>query len=300
MPCRVWQQFHLQLTPGGDFAYLKKYYKWKLPGGQSGASFGYKNGHNIIAISYSYAADIKNTTAPGGDYPSTYLTCISCHNPHAIISKVTSTSYTGSYRLFEGKGYAPKMIPGLKAFTRDTPIAASPSQHNRSEVSTDTRITYGMRMSEWCMNCHFNTTGHKTCNKVRFSMQVIKKYNSYVKTGDLSGNSETSYTSLVPFEEGINASVLSSHADILSRFKKGPDLSSKVMCLTCHLTHASGFDHIMRWDADSEFIVYEGVYPGTDNESPEAHGRTAAELQQAYYDRPASFFGDHQKSLCNK
>jgi hypothetical protein len=291
----------LQLSPGGDFAYLKKNYTWKLPGGQSGASYGYHHGHNIVAISYGYAPDAKNTIAPGGDYPSTNFTCVSCHDPHAIISKVTSTSYTGSYRLLGGKGYMPKMIPGIKAFTAETPIAVSPSQYNRSEASTDTRIAYGIGMSEWCLNCHPNTGGHKAGNNVHFSSQIVLKYNSYVKTGDLNGNSGASYTSLVPFEEGINdASVLSSHADISGRFKKGPDLNANVMCLTCHRAHASGFDHMMRWDNDAEYIVYESVYPGVDNESPQARGRTVAELQQAYYGRPASFFAVSQRNLCNK
>ncbi len=291
----------LQLSPGGDFAYLKKDYSWKLQGGKTGTSFGYQHGHNIVAGSYGYAPDATKTTAPGGDYPSSYLTCTSCHDPHTIISKVTSTSYTGSYRLLGGTGYAPKMIPGIKAFKTDPPIAVSPIPYNRSEASTDTRIAYGTGMSEWCMNCHTNTTGHKAGNKTRLPQQIIKNYNAYVKAGDLSGNAGSSYTSLVPFEEGISdAYVLSSHANINGHFKKGPDLNSNIMCLTCHRAHASAFNYMMRWDTDSEYIVYQGVYPGTDNESPEARGRTAAELQQAYYGRPASFFGQNQRSYCNK
>jgi hypothetical protein len=88
----------LQLSPGGDFAYLKKNYSWKLPGGKAGTSFGYQHGHNIIAMSYGYVADNTHATAPGGDYPSAELTCTSCHNPHTIIAKVTPTGYTGTYR----------------------------------------------------------------------------------------------------------------------------------------------------------------------------------------------------------
>ncbi len=290
----------LQLSPGGDFAYLKKNYTWKQ-GGKSGSSFGYQHGHNVVARSYGYSSDSTNETAPGGVYPATDFTCISCHDPHTIISKATSTSYTGSYRLLGGIGYMPKMIPGVKEFKAGPPIAVSPSQYNRSEASTDTRIAYGMGMSEWCMNCHANTAGHKAGNKVRLPKQIVKNYNSYVKSGVATGDSGSSYTSLVPFEEGTgDPSVLSSHADISGHFKKGPDLNSNIMCLSCHRAHASGFDHVLRWDTYSEFIVYQGVYPGTDNESPQAHGRTSVELQQAYYGRPASFFGENQRSYCNK
>ena len=291
----------VQLTPGGDFAYLKKDYSWSLPGGETGTSFGYKHGHNVVAQSYGYFSDSTKITAPGGEYPANYLTCTSCHNPHAIISQVTVTSFTGSYRLLGGTGYAPKMIPGVNAFKADTPVAVSPSQYNRTEALTDTRIAYGKGMSEWCMNCHPNVGGHRAGNTVRFPQQIINNYNSYIKTGDASGNSKSSYTSLVPFEEGIgDAYTLSSHADITGQYKNGPDANSNVMCLTCHRAHASAFDHIMRWDTESQYIVYSGIYPGMDNGSQEARGRTASELQQAYYGRPSSSFANGQKSLCGK
>ena len=291
----------LQLSPGGDFAYLKKDYSWKMPGGATGTSLGHQHGHNIEAQGYGYYADNTRMTAPGGDYPTNNFTCTSCHNPHAVISQVTSTSYTGTYRLLGGIGYAPKRIPDIKPFKADSPIAVSPSQYNRSEASTDTRIAYGKGMSEWCLNCHPDVGGHKAGNNFNLSQQVINNYNAYVKTGDSSGDSRTSYTSLVPFEEGIdNAYLLSSHADITGQYKNGPDGNSNVMCLTCHRAHASAFDNMMRWDVKVQYIVHQGVYPGIDNGSPEARGRTVDELQQAYYGRPASVFAIAQKSLCGK
>jgi hypothetical protein len=46
---------------------------------------------------------------------------------------------------------------------------------------------------------------------------IQANYNSYVKTGDMSGSATTSYLSLVPFEEGLsystaNINTLKSHA----------------------------------------------------------------------------------------
>jgi hypothetical protein len=57
-----------------------------------------------------------------------------------------------------------------------------------------------------------------------------------------------------------------------------------------------------RWNMTAEFIIYNDVYPGTDNGSPAqyAQGRTAAETQRAFYDRPKTLFAVYQRGLCNK
>jgi hypothetical protein len=57
-----------------------------------------------------------------------------------------------------------------------------------------------------------------------------------------------------------------------------------------------------RWNMSKEFIVLNGVYPGIDNgtSGEYAQGRTAAETQKAYYDKPVTFFATYQRSLCNK
>ena len=290
----------IQLSPGGDFGYLRKDYSCKSASAVV-VSPGDHHGHNIVAVDYGYAADGTNTTAPGDDYSSSNLTCISCHDPHGIISTVTATGYTGSYRMLAGANYAPKLLPGVKAFKFNPPIVVSPSEYNRSESSTGTRVAYGMGMSEWCRNCHANVTGHKSGNTLRLTQDIANNYNMYIKTNELKGTRDTSYSTLVPFEEGTNdVSILVSHANINGSYMKGPDTFSNVMCLTCHRAHASAFNSMLRWDIESKYIVYQGVYPGTDNQSPEACGRTSEELQKAYYDRPASTFAYNRKSLCNK
>jgi len=109
---------------------------------------------------------------------------------------------------------------------------------------------------------------------------------------------------MVPFEAGT------SDYGLLKRMAKsggsaaaGPGTSSNVMCLSCHRAHASGWDHAMRWNTKSEFLVFNGEYPGVDTSGVPARiagGRTRAETQRAYYERPATRFATYQRSLCNK
>lgn len=295
-----------QLTPGGDFGYLKKNYVRLATEGARLRSPGERHGHNIVAIDFGYEADTTNSAAPGGIYPAGKLSCVSCHDPHG---KIPTDAAGGAYRLLGGKGYEPSSARGM-AFTFDPPVAVAPRDYNRSEAITDTRVAYGKGMSEWCSNCHapieesiFSWYGHPVGNYARFTMDVIYHYNLYVKSGDLSGGNNTSYTSLVPFEEGIDDKIiLAQHAKNDGSYRMGPDYRSTVMCLSCHRAHASAWDHITRWNMDANFVVYKGVYPGTDNGSPQelAGGRTAAETKRAFYDRPSHLYGAYQRNLCNK
>jgi hypothetical protein len=59
-----------QLTPGGDFGWLKKTYNWTGASGPQ-TSRGERHGHNIIAVDYGYTADSTHSSAPGGN-PSPY------------------------------------------------------------------------------------------------------------------------------------------------------------------------------------------------------------------------------------
>jgi hypothetical protein len=204
-----------------------------------------------------------------------------------------------------GRGYKTSTVPGF-VFNFDAPIAISPRDYNRSESMTDTRVAYGSGMSEWCGNCH--TSGcegktHPSGNCANCGIETMANYGGYVKSGDINGRAETSFTSLVAFEEGTNnRSILAQHAQSNGSYTKGAEVGSRVMCLTCHRAHASGWNCMGRWNMDSDFIVYEGRYPGIDNGSPAkyAQGRTAAETQKALYDRPITRFAKYQRSLCNK
>jgi len=290
-----------QLTPGGDFGWLKKSYTWKSPR-ESGSSPGERHGHNIIAVDFGYEADSRLRTSSNGRYPSSELSCISCHDPHGKISK---TPGSGPYRMLGGRGYKTSGVPGV-VFSNEAPVVAAPRDYNRAENATDTRVAYGSGMSEWCGNCHTSGCAGKTHPSGKCAncgRETISNYNAYVKSGNINGRFDTAYTSLIPFEEGTDSlSLLIQHAQTNGSYTKGAESGSNVMCLTCHRAHASGWNSMARWNMETDFIVYRNKYPGTDNGSPPEHaqGRTAAETQWALYDRPSSRFASAQRGLCNK
>ncbi len=329
-------------TPGGDFAWLKKTYTW-LSHGSTATSAGERHGHNIVANDFNYVADSKQTVAPGGSYPASSLSCISCHDPHGkyrrdLSGTIATTgkpiqgsgSYNtsadpnanfsvGVYRLLAGNGYSPDSL-GTNAFVNDSPAAVAPSSYNRTEATTQTRVAYGKGMSEWCANCHTNmhndnypsTSRHPAGNGAKLGA-IANNYTSYVKSGDLTGSIATSYSSLVPFEEGVTDQSIASYTQLKGHALNtdaqlgGPDATnSNVSCLSCHRAHASGWDSMLRFNLDSEFMVGADstgnpVYPGTDSTyTSGASGRTVAETTRAYYDRPATKFAAYQRVLCNK
>jgi hypothetical protein len=326
-----------QLTPGGDFGWLKKTFSWVPgPGLPPISSLGERHGHNIVAADFLYDADSTYSAAPGGTYPSDGLSCISCHDPHGKYRRnfdgsisttwspiIGSGSFASSpapnankavgvYRLLGGKGYLPKSLTGGFAFVNDPPAAVAPDSYNRSEAATQTRVAYGAGMSEWCRNCHpdMHTTTwpgktnllHPAGNGAGLGAVKTANYNAYIKTGDLTGLVNTSYLSLVPFEEGTrDYATLKAHAKSDDSWLVGPDTTAQVTCLTCHRAHASGWDGIMRWNAETIFIENNGSYAQEGQpEQPYGQGRTEAEALRAYYDMPASKFAPSQDTLCNK
>jgi predicted CXXCH cytochrome family protein len=327
-----------QLTPGGDFGWLKKTFSW-IPGPSLPWSYskGDSHGHNIVAADFLYVADSTHSVAPGGTYPADQLSCISCHDPHGKyrrnIDGSISTSWSpiggsgslasspnpgarlsvGAYRLLGGKGYLPRSLISGFTFVNDPPAAVAPDAYNLSEAAAQTRVAYGAGMSEWCRNCHpdMHTPAspgktnllHPAGNSAKLGGIKADNYNKYIRTGNLSGSVNTSYLSLVPFEEGTrDYAALKAHARTDDSWLFGPDsATSEIMCLTCHRAHASGWDGIMRWNAETDYIVYNGLYAQEGQPyQPYGQGRMEAEALRAYYDRPASKFSPNQDSLCNK
>jgi hypothetical protein len=319
-------------TPGGDFAWLTK--SW-TPLAHGATLNGQRLGHNVIAADFGLVQDPDLNVAPGGTYANTNLTCISCHDPHpsariidnagtiakrtmgqAVLpisgsgsygSLPTATEAVGVYRILGGSGYVPKSYSGGPAFTTDPPVAVAPSTYNRKETATETRVAYGKGMSEWCANCHTSIHNdslssafiHPASNQALLtSSNIAANYNAYKKSGDLSGAQATSYTSMVPFEEGTTTiATLTTHAGAGTGSTAGPGTGTEnVMCLSCHRAHATGFRFISRWDNDSEFITAAGAY----NVGTAAGNRNNVEYTAAMYDRPASNYATYQRSLCNK
>ncbi len=179
----------IELTPGGDFGWLKKSYSWSVSGSNYSDN-GDLHGHNIAAndFNYSVGPDWNGKNAPGGAYPASDLTCISCHDPHGTYRRNSDGSITNSpggahiigsgsygsmpasgqavgvYRMLSGKGYLPLYLAGQTAyaFNFPSPAAVSPTVYNQSETGIDyqVRVAYGNDatngggMSDWCRNCH--------------------------------------------------------------------------------------------------------------------------------------------------
>jgi hypothetical protein len=214
-------------------------------------------------------------------------------------------------------GYAPRSAGPVVPFSTSPPVALAPKDYNRSELAADVRVAYGTGMSEWCRNCHgfihdsptpgaFN---HPAGNDARLNAgNALAVYNTYVRSGVLTGLQTTSYTSLVPYEEGtVDRSTLASHAVSDGSVLSGPSTGQEnVMCLSCHRAHATAWDHALRWNnPPSGYIVVGGSWPGTDATGSArldefAQGRTRAETEAAMYGRAASSYSEYQKVLCNK
>lgn len=327
-----------QLTPGGDFGWIKKTFNWLTSAAQPMSySNGDRHGHNIVAADFFYLADSTNIMAPGGIYPANSLSCTSCHDPHGRyrrnfdgtitasgLSIVQSGSFASSpdpsaaksvgvYRLLGGRGYQPKSLIGGYAFVSDPPVAVAPDRPNRAEDVTQTRVAYGSGMSEWCANCHPNIHTpvfpgrrnliHASGSGAKLGVTRMDTYYRYINTGViLSSPSTTPYTSLVPFEEGTtDYTTLKSHAKTDDTYLDGPNTAAQVMCLSCHRAHASGWDGIMRWNADTDFMVSNGFYSQQGQAfQPYGQGRTETEALRAYYNRPTRLFAPNQDTLCHK
>ncbi len=320
--------------PGGDFGWLHKTYIFTVLGAQA-TDLGPAHGHNIIASGYStgYTVDTDNPTAPGGTFPSNQLACTSCHDMHGKGRWLTTGVYaksgqaiwtSGSYGALPSTSSTGELLSTgvyrmLRAgdtvvaatFPATPPVAVANSTYNRSEFFTQTRTAYGSGISDFCGTCHPDmhiTAGiqrHPT-NQI-MSGTVIGNYNSYVKTGNMSGSPTTSYLSLVPFEEGqtyspANINTLKSHAQTDDSNLNGPGsgtvpATATIMCLSCHRAHASGWSSMFRWNKDVATITVAGAYP-TGNDA--GYGRTLIEVSKAYYDYNVTKFASYQRQLCNK
>jgi predicted CXXCH cytochrome family protein len=293
-------------TPGGDFYWINKDFSWL-----DGNIPGERHGHNIVAMDYGYVEDVTNAVAPGGTYQSVNMGCNSCHDPHGVVRKTNtptaeSGSYGGSppggaifgnYRLLGDAGYNGGNQASNYSFIYNAPIAAQNPASMFSESDTS-HVDYGSGMSEWCANCHNDilTSEHQTgsggfshpVNEI-LSNEYIDRYNTYVRTGDLSGIRDTAYLQFVPFERGVtDASLLNPTSTM------GPDTNSGIMCLSCHRAHASAFVYGGRWDLKAQTIADSHPRAGD-------IGVVGNDLTNAYYGRDIlTEFGSGQKAFCDK
>lgn len=281
----------LQLTPGGDFGWLKKTYVFSIRG-TANTDHGERHGHNVVAADFGYAADPTLAAAPGGTYAAANLACSSCHDPHGryrrdagglisttglpifasgsyatSINPTAGVSAVGVYRILGGAGYKPASYQAV-SFTADPPAAVVAGSYNRSEATGgQTLAVYGQNMSEWCANCHgamlsngytsgMNGLAHPAGNSATldkgFNGIISDNYNKYVTSGIMTGTAATAYSSLVPIEFGTaDYSVLKGK----TLATMGADANSNVSCLSCHRAHASGFESMLRFFYLNEFMT---------------------------------------------
>jgi len=308
-----------QMTPGGDFGWLKKTYTWTAHG-RGRSEQGYTHGHNIVADDFNYDVDGRssNITAPGGTFPNANLGCESCHDPHGQYRRTStgaicvpsttvscdpimgSGSYddshapvagaaVGVYRLLGGNGYGPG-FPGV-------PPAVAPGSYNRAEDTTQTRVAYGYAnvpnesssWSSWCGTCHTdmhaNTGAAPFRHKVdsALGVGVSGLYDRYLKTGDMSGDNSKSYLSLVPFAyNGVNGNdygFLAGKATNSTTPLDGPLSGDLVTCFSCHRAHATGWTNAMRWNGESELLTYNNAYPLSTDPDQESFARGRTQLE---------------------
>jgi len=216
----------------------------------------------------------------------------------------------GVYRLLRGD--LSEDGTGGVTFTDPVPAAVVPSSYNRAEDTTDTRVAYGAGMGDFCATCHpdMHVDSGELVHEMNANLgsTIAGNYNDYVGSGDLTGDVSTAYDSLIPFQfdNSTDYAALAALAVNDGTVTTGPAGTDRVMCLSCHRAHATGWEYATRWDNEIELIVVDGEWPGTDAVSTEAalakwaKGRTVAERSRAYNETPATDYATYQRVLCNK
>jgi predicted CXXCH cytochrome family protein len=329
-----------QRTPGGDFGWLKKNYSTVIRGtpyNEDGSTHGHNiiaadKGYvadpvNTVAPGGTYPANqlaCNSCHDNHGKYRRLSSGVIATTGAPIIASGSYATSTTpgyaeppaagtalGVYRLLAGAGYVKSGVaPGFTG----NPAAKTANTYNQTEASNQVRTAYGnattsghVSWGTWCATCHPNM--HSSGNYVHPTDQnlgstIATNYKTYQKSGDMAGDGINGFSSLAPFIEGTgDYAALAGHAKNDNSVLAGPSPTDQVSCLSCHRAHASGWQHALRFNVEGEFMVYNSLYPGTDTTPTVAQfhlGRTAAETQAAYYDRPVTQFASYQRVYCNK
>jgi hypothetical protein len=107
------QSMPQQLTPGGDFSWLKKTMDVVIRGTTAvNGNPGERHGHNIVAVDFGYVADPELVAAPGGTYPADTFGCHSCHDPHGRYRRTAAgTQVTTGLPIFGSGSYTNSADP---------------------------------------------------------------------------------------------------------------------------------------------------------------------------------------------
>jgi hypothetical protein len=330
----------VEMTPGGDFAWLKKTMTF-IVRGSTNTQIGDHKGHSIVAADFGYTPDADVTVAPGGTYPAGNLACSSCHDPHGRYRRdaagaygttglpiFNSGSYTnskdpiasvaavGAYRILGGNGYLPKSMvaSGASAFGTDPMDVVVASTYNRSEASTQTGIAYGKNVAEWCANCHTGmlqgsyTSGmaglrHPAGNDAKLTADIVTNYNAYVSSGIMT-NTGNAFSTLAPFatDTADRTTAVTGLKAVAGTAVRTATVGDNVTCLSCHRAHATAFESMLRFGYSNEFMTAADSANAAIYDSVNGKGTGYSQAQQtnAYYGRPATAFGPNARVFCNK
>lgn len=114
-------------------------------------------------------------------------------------------------------------------------------------------------VAAWCGNCHgrYHNAGNPSFSHPEdraLGGQVQGIYNSYLGSGDYTGDGNDAYNALVPYEDRFSPGTND----------PGPARGgSRVMCLSCHRAHASSAPYAGRWDFNIGTWADEGVASGS-------------------------------------
>ncbi len=218
------------LKPGGDFYYSKT----TSPG--YGKAFGHNPG-GILGLDDSFSAN--GNVAPGGTFPTSQLSCISCHDPHGDPDK------TDGYRLLLYK-------PG--DWTGDNlEVVGVPNSLGGSESQTN-RPRYIGGFSAWCGACHSHPddTGGGFHGSLPTDPDVGNgldwiRHPTDVAMGILASNYGTTPSYLLPIQD--------------TNFNSRVDSGDQVFCLSCHRAHATPYRNALRWDPAAPSTGTAGCNP---------------------------------------
>ena len=318
--------------PGGDFSWLKSATTTTVV---PTSTLNRRGHNIVAADFGYIADTENTTAPGGSGFTAANLNCISCHNPHNQLRRTSDTSNTyvkpaagtnvygiagsgsssnapvatataplGPFRFLRGAGADQAPLSTGYAFAANPPAVMSPNTYNRSEETAQTHVAYGSGMSDWCGNCHsgmniqtgtFGSGGHPHPVNKALGATYAANYNAYKGSGDLTGSN--GYNSLVPVEmDTEDYSLLKAAASSANGGNYlAATATSKVMCLSCHRAHASGFQSMTRFNVAGNTTAANG----TDYVMATGMTNTTQALA-AYYKQPATQFSANTKTLCNK
>ncbi len=243
----VWGTNPLSPPPehgAGNFVFLQEDNINDAPDGAQHPLAGFYAGHSVIAPSRNAGVDPAHAAAPGGSYPSSALSCTSCHDPHG----------NTNFRMLYGVGIVPA---GNFFFVNPAPEATGIDPAGVSE-SPANHTAYRSGMSAWCANCHgvfhHSSSGFEHPSDESIGGDQEHTYNVYNGSADPDGGTfATAYLPQVPFEDP-SSTISMTH---------GPSADSRVSCITCHRAHASSGPDIGRWDFNTRYVNLDGTPSGS-------------------------------------